>query len=522
LGDWQAKQMIDFMKKYLGQNSIIGLTKLDYHCPLNIFYKRKYCIEKIAVFFILSAGVVLSLLQFLYNRSLWLDESCLALNIIHKNSFELLKPLDYNQVAPILFLQIEKLFSTILPHSEYGLRLFPLLCFWASIYFFYKIIKMQMSNIYAIIFGLSLFVFNNTLFYYSNEVKQYMTDVFVLLSVFYFVQKDYNKEKNKFYVLGIIGTIAIFLSNVAPIILFTCGIYLMYDDFFVTKRRKLLSLFIVFVVWLSVFSLYYYFFIYEHPTSEFMIYYWSGKEVGITAFLPHNSIRLFGAFLFTKAYMIQNMLSPSRIIIFISLVIGIVDLIKQRKIHTIILVCTPVLLHLFLSTFQLYPFEVRLILYTLPCIIIICSIGFSKIITIIFIDLRIKRFSILAIFVPVFFLFSLVEFPMKKEEIKKGIKYMQENIDEKENIYIGHGAQYSFKYYNDIGFANIKTQINYAEKNINDNEIRNLHGKNWLLFSTIFAEEERLIINRLDSMGCKKIKEFKDKGVATYLYDFGE
>ncbi len=63
---------------------------------------------------ILLSGVTLSLFQFIYNRSLWRDEAGLALHIINKNGLELLKPLDYRQVAPILFLQLEKLFSILL------------------------------------------------------------------------------------------------------------------------------------------------------------------------------------------------------------------------------------------------------------------------------------------------------------------------------------------------------------------------------------------------------------------------
>jgi hypothetical protein len=45
---------------------------------------------------ILFSGITLSLIQFIYNRCLWRDEASLALNIINKNSLELLKPLDYN------------------------------------------------------------------------------------------------------------------------------------------------------------------------------------------------------------------------------------------------------------------------------------------------------------------------------------------------------------------------------------------------------------------------------------------
>ena len=133
--------------------------------------------EKKIINVILLSGLTLPLVQFTYNRSLWIDEAALALNIINRKGLELLKPLDYMQVAPVLFLQLEKLFSILLPNSEYGLRLLPLLCFYFSLYFFYEILKLIFKNYYTIIFALSLFVFHYNLIYYSSEVKQYICDV---------------------------------------------------------------------------------------------------------------------------------------------------------------------------------------------------------------------------------------------------------------------------------------------------------------------------------------------------------
>jgi hypothetical protein len=496
---------------------------------------KKYSIEKIVVALLLVAGVLLSLFQFLYNRSLWFDEAMLALNIINKNAFELLKPLDYDQVAPILFLLIEKLFSIILPNTEYGLRLFPLLCFWASLYFFYKIVKMQLNNIYAVIMALSLFVSNFMFIYYSGEVKQYMVDVFVLLFTFYFVLKDYKKEEHKFYILGAIGIFAIFLSNVAPIILFTCGLYLFYDELFVTKRKRIRYLLIVFAVWLGVFSVYYCLFIYAHPAREYMVKYWSF----VNAFLPHNSVKDFLTFLIAILKMLVRDLYVHhlyvhrliiRFFVFLFLTVGVICLFWYKKVKLTILICTPLLLHLFLSTFQMYPFSYRLILYIFPGIIIICSIGFGYI-TKIFANFRNEKIRHLAVFVkpfialaiPILFCSSQYNFPYLIENSRESIKYVRENIKEDESIYVYYFVVPVFKYYNDIGFINIKTCIIEGKYNTphlytgNMRELDNLHGKNWLLF-----DDKTIMINHIDSLGHRKIKEFKTKGASAYLYDFGE
>ncbi len=62
-------------------------------------------LEYILMTFIIM-GVGLAVINFLEFRSLWLDETMLARNII-KPINELFKPLDYIQVAPIGFLLVE-------------------------------------------------------------------------------------------------------------------------------------------------------------------------------------------------------------------------------------------------------------------------------------------------------------------------------------------------------------------------------------------------------------------------------
>ena len=64
--------------------------------------------EKISLL-IICFGILVRVIQYLYNRSLWADEAVLALNIVNRSYLELLQPLDYEQGAPIAFLWVEKL-----------------------------------------------------------------------------------------------------------------------------------------------------------------------------------------------------------------------------------------------------------------------------------------------------------------------------------------------------------------------------------------------------------------------------
>jgi len=71
-------------------------------------------------------GILVRLRQYLFDRSLWLDESFLALNIIHRSAAGLLKPLDYNQAAPLGFLLLQKAAARYLGSGELVLRLRPI------------------------------------------------------------------------------------------------------------------------------------------------------------------------------------------------------------------------------------------------------------------------------------------------------------------------------------------------------------------------------------------------------------
>jgi hypothetical protein len=258
-----------------------------------------------------------------------------------------------------------------------------------------------------------------------------------------------------------------------------------------------------------------------------MVDFWSNAN----AFLPHDTFTNMFTFLTIKMPIVINMVSTktSKLFLIGFLLIGFIAIIKDKKIGVVILTCVPLMLHLFLSTFQLYPFDTRLILYTLPCIAVICSLGFEFVLKILFHILKIKRLHLFAVIIPILFLSVGHHFKLQRQEIKKSITYINENTGGKEPVYIYHGASRAFRYYYEIGFANSNMQVincsfgDRAWGRVAEyvDEIKTLHGANWLLFTHFFGEDE-LIINQLDSIGYTKLDEFQTVGSSAYLYDFGE
>ena len=141
-----------------------------------------------ASFFVFATiGIVLHVIPYAYNRSLWIDEAMLASSILTRNFGDLISyPLDWGQSAPVGYLYIVKLLTEIVGHEEYVLRMWSLFSFICCVFLFYFVIKSVFSVKHPEIFTLS-FIFLPFFMHYSNELKPYMSDnMFVLLSLLLF------------------------------------------------------------------------------------------------------------------------------------------------------------------------------------------------------------------------------------------------------------------------------------------------------------------------------------------------
>ena len=491
--------------------------------------KTKLRFENILLLFIICTGVSVSIVQFLYNRSLWLDESYLALNIINRNFLELLQPLNYEQVAPILFLYIEKLITVLFGLSEYALRLFPLLSYWASIYFLYKIIKILQLNIYATALSLSLFIFNGTIIYYSSEVKQYMTDVLVITYMFYFTLKNQKSISKKYILLGILGTVSIFLSNVSPIILLCCGTFLLYEDL-KNGWKEFKHILIISFLWITFFGMYFLFFIYDHPTREFMLRYWSFWGGG--AFLPLNPLSIeFYQFIIRKYYFFYTDLFHFGIIGFYGLqllfLLGCYYLVEQKKFNLFILGVLPIALHLALSSLKLYPFDTRLILYTCPGFIIVLSYGFEYI----FYSIKSYRqvftqFSFLLILAFLTYtVYSLT--PQKFDEPRESFFYIKQNIKKNDTLFASHYSKFPLKYYlesSQVDLSGFKIIFEeYGSFEDFEKEIKSLKGRVWFVFKDYLEFKKRdLLKGKIKDGKHKLVDEYQSRGVSVFLYEIEE
>lgn len=482
---------------------------------------------------IICLGVILRLVQYLFNRSLWLDESYLALNIIDRTFLELLQPLSYNQGAPIGFLILEKIAVQIFNSSEYVLRLFPFLSGIASIFLFYGVAKHFIKS-EAVPIALCLFAISGPLIYYSSELKQYSTDVFITLLILYFVARNiYSKRltTSNIFFLGVLGATVIWFSHPSVFILAGVGMSLALSSFFRKEWARVARLSISFSFWSISLTLCYMVSMRGLSNNAHMLNYWDG---GFMPFPPSslNDIRWFvDSFFGIFNYPVGLSLSGIAALAFIA---GSVSIFLQKKEQFFILIL-PIFLVLLTSGLHKYPFKGRLLLFIVPTLLLFIAEGVehirdntrnnSAIIGVVFICLLFLTPSLSASY-------HLIK-PRTREEIKPAISFLKEHEQSGDVLYLFLPSRIAYKYYSKRLNVNLNENIVglHPKDNWVDhiNQLNKLRGNKrvWFLFSHVRlyisrgSVNEKFIVNYLDSIG-ERIESFKTNDASIYLYNLDD
>src|SRR3989338_904631 len=217
----------------------------------------KFSISKIGLFVILL-GVIFRVAQYLFNKSLWLDEAFISLNIIDKSYSQLFGALDYKQGAPVGFLIVEKFLVQLFGDSEYVFRFFPLVCGIVSLFLFYRLAKGFLDTKSSLLV-LILFAVMEPLIYFSSEVKQYSSDVTVSIILFMLAMYMQRETLNisTALICGLIGAVVMWFSHPAIFIILGISCVLMLLHTQSKEWKKLDMLFISTGIWLlNLFFLY--------------------------------------------------------------------------------------------------------------------------------------------------------------------------------------------------------------------------------------------------------------------------
>jgi hypothetical protein len=181
--------------------------------------------------------MLLRIARYTMNFPLWWDEAFVAVNLIRRGYLELLRPLDYGQVCPILFLWSELTAVKLLGFSEWSLRLFPLLCSVASLVLFRHVAGRIVRGV-PLLLAVAIFAVSFHPILHAADVKPYASDLLAALALlaaaFEFLQAP--QRARWLWAFAATAPVAIGLSH--PAIFVAAGIILGLAPAVVMSRRR--------------------------------------------------------------------------------------------------------------------------------------------------------------------------------------------------------------------------------------------------------------------------------------------
>jgi hypothetical protein len=482
---------------------------------------------QLVLWFLIGCGIILRVAQYLVNRSLWMDEAMLALSIIRRSFSELLKPLDFNQAAPVAFLMLQRLAVELQGDSELALRLVPLLAGIGSMFLFYGVARRLLEG-YATLISLGLFALSYYPIYYASEVKQYSSDLAIALLLLYLSARYAEPRRPSGLwtaLFGAAGVIAVWFSHPAAFVLAGLGVTLLAWHWRNRDWAGMVRLSALGALWLCSFGINYWFFSRPLASNQGLIQYWSGSFMPF----PPRSLTDVGWFKnhFLAVFDHPGGLSAGLAVFFF--VIGSAAMILSSA-WRYSLVTAPIAVTLLASGLGLYPFSGRLLLFIVPSLLLVVAAGAEQT----RLALRYTHalggvLLLIALFAgPVLGAASNLAKPRAPEQIRPVLHYLLTQRQSNDVVYVHHGAFPAYQYYaKRLGLDQSKTIFGIKAKqrfwNYVD-DVEQLHGlpRVWILFSHGVSlngiDEQTLILQYLDRIG-KRLDSHQAPGAALVLYD---
>ncbi|MEL7068343.1 MAG: hypothetical protein AAGN15_06765 [Cyanobacteria bacterium J06581_3] len=504
----------------------------------------------------LAFGILFRLVQYFSNRSLWLDEALVVLNLQERSYSQLLEALDYNQAAPPFFLWIEKFALENLGNTEYSLRLYPLIGGLLSLVIFYQFTK---SYAEGWVRPIAIFLFSTLSYiaYYSSEVKPYSWDITICLLLFMSISGLVGPFKGegatlkpslkKTFVAALLGVVSVWLSF--PSILVMAGTEatnliklklwrISRSDWLIFLSRRVP----LYVAWLLSFGALYAVNISKTLTGTTLESAWADRY-------PKGwfdviwLLDAFGQFFYHPL----GFFSPADGIALVVFVVGWVYLYRTHK-WRLAYLSSPFAITIIASYLQQYPFRNRLILFTTPYALVILAHGISLLIRRFFqgktgrsavrsavhsvVGERQKESRSARVVRVVGFVLSLsllilpltetvpkIVLPQRNhfDHVRPAIAYIRTHWQPGDKLYISPAARRLFQYYrsrfdfpeDDVVFGEVK---NFGSRNLAEGALErlteNINGlktgpfkgqtRVWLLHARKPPDEEAMMLKHLD------------------------
>ena len=475
-----------------------------------------------------AAGIAARLEQYLFNRSLWLDEALMVLNLLHRSFTQLAKPLDYQLVAPLVWLFAEKLCIRLLGPGELGLRVVAAAGGTLAMVLV-AMLAWRLLAPRAALVAVALFALSPPLIYYSSELKPYGSDpaACALLWLLGFWALRGRLTALKVVSLSLAGAVLFWFSHPILFVAGGFGVAVLAASLGERNWRRGFGFVPVFLTW----------------CGSFVVDYWltlrtSSANPGLPHAYPFFSFPIHFS---TIDMAIQSVLTlqqnPSTLLLGVSLfaaVIGGLYFWRENRAACCFLI-VPLLLAFAASNLHLYPLPGRFFLFFAPALFVLVGAGAEEIC----LAARSRGLPVAAalmvlLFVqPVLSTAEIVQHHMPGEELRPVLQYVQRHQRPDDTWYIYYYARYAYQYYAEAyGLRGGKVVLGSGFRvppprgkdwDVYQEDFSKLRGRRvWVIFSHNWTldgvDEPAYALHVLDSMGVRK-DVYLDYGAAAYLYE---
>ena len=471
---------------------------------------------------IILLGIVLRLMYWTDNRDLIIDEANIARNLFERDFGQLTTRLNYEQYAPVLFLWIEKLFTTLFGFSEQSLRGYPLLCGIGALFVFMLVLREYMS-LKSLWYPLLYLAVSHVYARYSTETKQYMPDILIVLSLTLFALKTdilTHKKSTFFFKWLIVGSIATWASMPCIFALVGVGAYYLVVCIQNRKPLQLLPFAAAALVCAMQFGLYYFTVLQQDAHSEYLQgFHQKFFLVGI----PVNAEEWRHNY-----YVITDLIKtasgwwkPAIVVNFSLLLIGLVVLVRKSTAKTVLII-VPVLVTFVAAAMHEFSLIPRVVLFTTPVFLLLIGVGLDAVIRLNFKVLNVAVVCLCFYAVYLHHDLKRLTIPFYSEQITWAMQMMKDNGIKKDDLVISHGSEPAFLYYTTIhpdqqrwislkGAPKTSWDANWSE--ISEKE----RGRFGVIFSTIATDEAHAVLGFMEQHS-RLLKKIEEPEAKTYAY----
>ncbi len=317
-------------------------------------------------------GVVLRLIQYLYNRSFWQDEVELALNVIQRDFAHLAEPLAGDQAAPYLVLVLFKAMHALFGVNDYAFRFAPLAFSIGGLALFVPLSRRLLSAKGAL-GSVILLAIAPTAVNFSVEYKQYAVDGFATIWILLALTPllEGRRTPHAWIHAAIAGGVSVWLSFPAVFVLAGAGTAMLFAQW---KAWQKLGLPLTLVgLWIALFAGHYALVGSAAADNDSLNDFWGGHMLPLPTSLDKINV-FWHKMLHIADYSLPY---PWPIVPLMAAYVGFAFLARKRPVSAAA-IGLPFLAVMGASMLGLYPIYSRLILFLQPlvCLATGVSVGY--------------------------------------------------------------------------------------------------------------------------------------------------